>query len=350
VMDLRACRSVQCYEKIELRGEGTYGQVFMARERDTSHVYALKRVRMEKEKEGFPVTALRELTILKSLLHPNIVDLREVVVGTKQESVFLVFEFCEYDMAALLDSSSTPPFTEAEIKRLMLQLLDGVAYMHEHWVLHRDLKMSNLLYHQGTLKICDFGLAREFGTPLKPYTPKVVTLWYRAPEVLLGAKAYSSALDIWSCGCIFGELVANDPILPGRSEVDQLTLIYDLLGAPSEAIWPGYSSLPGLASLRLPNQPYNNIQQRFPGLSAAGRDFLNKMLTYDPDKRPTARKLLQHDCFLEQPLPKPPESMPHLSRDTVMAKPRKRKRDEEEGGVNPKPRKQDDDDRFGRVF
>jgi serine/threonine protein kinase len=209
------CRSVNCYDKIELRGEGTYGQVFMAREKETQQIMALKRMKMEKEQEGFPVTALRELTILKRMKHPNIVNMVEVVVGAKQESVFLVFEYCEHDLATLLDASPSPPFSEAEIKRLMVQLLEAIAFMHEQWVIHRDVKMSNLLYTKGTLKLCDFGLAREFGTPLRPYTPKVVTLWYRAPELLLGAKTYSSSIDMWACGAILGEWLGHAPLLPG---------------------------------------------------------------------------------------------------------------------------------------
>jgi serine/threonine protein kinase len=136
------------------------------------------------------VTALRELLILKRLKHPHIVDLVEIVVGNKLESVFLVFEYCQCDLAALIDSSSKPPFTEAEIKRLLIQLFDAVAFMHEHWVIHRDLKLSNLLYNKGCLKLCDFGLARDFGTPLRPYTPKVVTLC--VPPLIIKDKSHAA--------------------------------------------------------------------------------------------------------------------------------------------------------------
>ena len=253
----------------------------MARDKSTQKIMALKRVRMEKEKEGvspplryirirfglmhhltlnlamlqqFPITALRELTILKQLKHPHIVDLVEIVAGNKLESVFLVFEYCQHDLGALLDSSPTPPFQESDIKRLMLQLFDAVAFMHEHWIIHRDLKMSNLLYNKGCLKLCDFGLAREFGTPLKPYTPKVVTLWYRAPELLLGARTYSSAIDTWACGCIMGELLGHRPLMPGRNEAGQLELMFELLGTPNDVIWPG-SAHPPLPSCSPPQDP-----------------------------------------------------------------------------------------------
>ncbi|KAJ1496235.1 kinase-like domain-containing protein [Baffinella frigidus] len=304
------CRSVNCFEKQQLQGEGTYGQVFMALDKASQKVYALKKLRMEKEKEGFPITALRELTILKRMRHPHIVDMVEVVVGAKHESVFLVFEYCEHDLAALLDGSATPPFSEAEAKRILMQLLDAVAYMHEQWVIHRDIKMSNLLYSNGSLKLCDFGLARDFGTPLRPYTPKVVTLWYRAPELLLGAKTYSSAIDLWACGAIMGELLCHAPLLPGRNDTEQLKLTYDLLGAPNDAIWPGYSSLPNAAAMQTRAQPYNNLAQRFPDLSAEGRDMLNSMLTYDPDKRPTGRDALRYDYWKAFPLPKRADQMP----------------------------------------
>jgi len=292
------------------RGEGSYGEVFSAQEETTGHARALKRVRMEKEKEGFPLTALREIALLRRLRHPHIVSLIDVAVGPRPDRVFLVFEYCDHDLASLLDSSPSPPFSEGEVKRLLLQLLDAVAFMHEQWVLHRDIKMSNLLYSHGSLKLCDLGLAREFGTPLVPYTPKVVTLWYRAPELLLGAKTYSSAIDLWACGGIMGELLLHAPILPGRNEREQLLLTYELLGSPNETIWPGYSSLPHLALFSIPHQPYNNISQRFPSLSSAGRELLNSLLTYDPDKRPSAREAIKHDYFRERPIPKCVDAMP----------------------------------------
>lgn len=150
----------------------------------------------------------------------------------------------------------------------------------------------------------DFGLARWFGVPLKPMTPHVVTLWYRAPELLLQAPTQTTSVDMWAAGCILGELLGHKPLLPGRSEIQQLELIVDLLGTPSDAIWPGFSDLPALQNYTLKQQPYNNLKQRFPWLSAAGLRLLNFLFMYDPRKRATAEECLQSSYFKEPPLRK----------------------------------------------
>eukprot|EP00741_Cyanophora_paradoxa_P025593 tig00000383_g24697.t1 len=303
-------RSVSNFEKIHRIGEGTYGVVYKARDRTSGEIVALKKVRMDREKDGLPLTALREIKILKSLRHPNIVHLKEVAVGSKPDSMFLVFEYCEHDLAKLLDNIRTP-FSVSEVKCLILQILRGVAYLHDHWIIHRDLKLSNLLMNnQGEVKLADFGLARTFGLPLRPYTPKVVTLWYRAPELLLGDRNYSTAIDMWAVGCMFGELLNHTPMLPGKSEAQQLQLTFQLLGAPSEKIWPGLSELPGAKGMALPHQPYNNLAQKFRGHSALAVDLLNRMLTYDPRKRISAREALIHPYFAEKPVAKEPALMP----------------------------------------
>lgn len=166
------------------------------------------------------------MKLLQRLNHPNCVKLLDVVVGVKRSCVFLVFEYCEHDIANLIDTMKTP-FSVSEIKRIMIQILSAVRHLHDMYIIHRDLKMSNLLYNRfGLTKVADFGLAREFGQPPNPMTPKVVTLWYRAPEVLLGCDKYTTAIDLWACGCIFGELLLHEPLFPGRSEMEQLRLIY----------------------------------------------------------------------------------------------------------------------------
>lgn len=176
---LQGCRSVDEFERLNKIDEGTYGVVYRARDKKTGEVVALKKVKMEKEREGFPLTSLREINILLSLHHPSIVDVKEVVVGSSLDSIFMVMEYMEHDLKALMETMKQP-FSQSEVKCLMLQLLEGVQYLHDNWVLHRDLKTSNLLLNnQGELKICDFGLARQYGSPLKPYTHLVVTLWYR---------------------------------------------------------------------------------------------------------------------------------------------------------------------------
>ena len=176
---LQGCRSVDEFERLNKIDEGTYGVVYRARDKKSGEIVALKKVKMEKEREGFPMTSLREINILLSFHHPSIVDVKEVVVGSSLDSIFMVMEYMEHDLKALMETIKQP-YSQSEVKCLMLQLLEGVKYLHDNWVLHRDLKTSNLLLNnQGELKICDFGLARQYGSPLKTYTHMVVTLWYR---------------------------------------------------------------------------------------------------------------------------------------------------------------------------
>ncbi|KAF2986553.1 hypothetical protein EK904_012539 [Melospiza melodia maxima] len=178
-------------------------------------------------------------------------------------------------------------------------------------VSHRDLKVSNLLMtDKGCVKIADFGLARTYGMPPKPMTPKVVTLWYRAPELLLGMTTQTTSIDMWAAGCILAELLAHKPLLPGTSEIHQIDLIVQLLGTPNENIWPGFSKLPLATQYTLRKQPYNNLKHRFPWLSEAGLRLLNFLFMYDPKKRATAKDCLESSYFKEKPLPCEPELMP----------------------------------------
>lgn len=214
------CRSVDEFECINRIEEGTYGVVYRARDKRTNEFVALKRLKMEKEKEGFPITSLREVSTLLKAHHKNVVAIREVVVGHNMDKIYMVMEFVEHDLKALMERMPNP-FLIGEVKTLMKQLLSAVQYLHDNWIIHRDLKTSNLLLsHKGILKVGDFGLAREYGSPLRPYTPVVVTLWYRAPELLLGVKEYSTMIDIWSVGCIFAEFLTLKPLFPGKSEIE----------------------------------------------------------------------------------------------------------------------------------
>nr|XP_029118452.1 cyclin-dependent kinase G-2 isoform X2 [Elaeis guineensis] len=282
---LEGCRSVDEFERLNKIDEGTYGVVYRAKDKKTGEVVALKKVKMEKEREGFPLTSLREINILLSFHHPSIVDVKEVVVGSSLDSIFMVMEYMEHDLKGLMETMKQP-FSQSEVKCLMLQLLEGVKYLHDNWVLHRDLKTSNLLLNnRGELKICDFGLSRQYGSPLKPYTHLVVTLWYRAPELLLGAKEYSTAIDMWSLGCIMAELLAKEPLFNGKTEFDQLDKIFRTLGTPNEKIWPGFAKLPGV-KVNFVKQPHPAI-----GIIGCGRSshrhhflvvqlYLKLVLTY----------------------------------------------------------------------
>ncbi|KAM7332310.1 cyclin-dependent kinase 10 isoform X2 [Alexandromys fortis] len=307
---LGRCRSVKEFEKLNRIGEGTYGIVYRARDTHTDEIVALKKVRMDKEKDGIPISSLREITLLLRLRHPNIVELKEVVVGNHLESIFLVMGYCEQDLASLLENMPTP-FSEAQVKCIVLQVLRGLQYLHRNFIIHRDLKVSNLLMtDKGCVKTADFGLARAYGVPVKPMTPKVVTLWYRAPELLLGTTTQTTSIDMWAVGCILAELLAHKPLLPGTSEIHQIDLIVQLLGTPSENIWPGFSKLPLAGQYSLRKQPYNNLKHKFPWLSEAGLRLLNFLFMYDPKKRATAGDCLESSYFKEKPLPCEPELMP----------------------------------------
>nr|XP_026695142.1 cyclin-dependent kinase 11B isoform X2 [Ciona intestinalis] len=309
---IQGCRSVdefQCLNRIE---EGTYGVVYRAKDKKTDNVVALKRLKMEKEREGFPITSLREVCTLLKAHHPNCVRVQEIVVGSNVDKIYIVMDYVEHDLKSLMETMKQP-FLTGEVKTLMIQLLQGVHHLHDNWILHRDLKTSNLLLsHRGILKIGDFGLAREYGSPLKPYTPIVVTLWYRCPELLLGAKEYSTAVDMWSVGCIFAEFLNKKPLFPGKSETMQLNLIFKELGTPSEKIWPGYNDLPIVKKTTFVEYPYNTLRKRFGAtdISQKGFDLLNRFLTYSPERRISAYNALKHDWFLETPKPVEPSMFP----------------------------------------
>jgi cell division cycle 2-like protein len=205
------------------------------------------------------------------------------------------------------------PFLASEVKTLLQQLASGVAYLHDNWILHRDLKTSNLLLNnRGQLKIADFGMARYVGDPPPQLTQLVVTLWYRAPELLLGATRYGPAIDMWSVGCIFGELLTREPLLQGRNEADELAKIFELCGVPTEDTWPGFRRLPNARALRLPPSASSKtpgaggsaVRARFPLLTAAGAALLGSLLSLDPDRRPGAREMLAHEYFRQDPKPK----------------------------------------------
>ncbi|KAI3337055.1 Pkinase-domain-containing protein [Xylariaceae sp. AK1471] len=308
-------RSVENYDKLNDIEEGAYGWVARAKEIKTGKVVALKRLKIdsiESKETGLPETGLREIQILKDCSHKNIVKLREVAVGedtSRIENIFLVLEFVEHDLKGILEDMPEP-FLASEVKTLLLQLASGVAYLHDHWILHRDLKTSNLLLNnRGQLKIADFGMARYVGDPPPKLTQLVVTLWYRAPELLLGTKTYGAAIDMWSIGCIFGEILTREPLLPGKNEVDAMTKIFELCGIPTDESWPGFRRLPNARSLRLPskNAPAATgsvIRAKFPLLTAAGSALLSGLLSLDPDARPTAKEMLKHEYFRQDPKPK----------------------------------------------
>lgn len=300
---IQGCRSVEEFECLNRIEEGTYGVVYRARDKKINEIVALKRLKMEKERDGFPITSLREINTLMKAQHENIVTVREIVVGSNMDKIYLVMDYVEHDLKSLMEIMNGP-FSVGEVKCLLVQLLKAVRHLHDNWILHRDLKTSNLLLsHQGILKVGDFGLAREYGSPLKHYTEVVVTLWYRAPELLLGVKQYTCPIDLWSVGCIFAEFLLQRPLFPGKGEVDELNIIFRDLGTPTERIWPGVSQLPGMKKCVFTEYPYNQLRRRFTEkqISDLGFDLLNNFLTYCPEKRITADKALNHPYFNERP-------------------------------------------------
>jgi cyclin-dependent kinase len=285
------------YQRIDKIGEGTYGVVYKATDKATGEIVALKKIRLEAEDEGIPSTAIREISLLKELQHPNIVRLYDVVHTDRR--LTLVFEYLDQDLKKYLDICDGGLET-AILKSFLYQLLCGVAFCHTHRVLHRDLKPQNLLINrEGKLKLADFGLARAFGIPVRSYTHEVVTLWYRAPDVLMGSRTYSTPVDIWSIGCIFAEMATSRPLFAGTSESDQLKRIFKTLGSPIQQSYPGLVELPDYNRdpkiMQYP--PPRSFSDVVPGIDGTGRSLLEKMLAYDPLQRCSAADAMKHEYF-----------------------------------------------------
>lgn len=280
-------------------GEGTYGIVYLAEDLITQERVALKKIRLDTEDEGVPSTALREISLLKEVSkHPNVVTLREVL-HTPQK-LYLVFDFVDQDLKKYMDQHKLSPL---EVKRFLWQLIRGIAHCHSRRILHRDLKPQNLLIGQdGSLIIADFGLARAVGIPIRAYTHEVITLWYRAPEILLGSKVYSSPVDLWSIACIFAEMAMGEPLFRGDSEIDQIYRIFRTLGTPKNPIWAGVEQLPDY-NPAFPHFPARNLSQVVHELPEDGLDLLGQMLKYEPGSRITAKDALRHRYFAEFDLP-----------------------------------------------
>ena len=267
-----------------------------AKDKANDTIVALKKIRLEAEDEGVPSTAVREISLLKELQHENIVSLKDVV--HENNKLYLVFEYLEQDLKKYMEFVGSR-LDKLLVKSYMYQLLLGIAFCHSHRVLHRDLKPQNLLIdRQGILKLADFGLARAFGVPVRTFTHEVVTLWYRAPEILLGGRQYSTPVDIWSIACIFVEMITQLPLFPGDSEIDQLFRIFRQLGTPSESDWAGVTALADYKHTFPQWQPQPLSQVR--GLTdPLAIDLLEKMLLYEPSRRISAREALSHPYFDE---------------------------------------------------
>ncbi|KAL2014582.1 hypothetical protein VTN00DRAFT_2107 [Thermoascus crustaceus] len=287
------------FQQLEKLGEGTYATVFKGRNRQTGELVALKEIHLDSE-EGTPSTAIREISLMKELKHESIVSLYDVI--HTENKLMLVFEYMDKDLKRYMDTKGDRGQLDyVTIKSFMHQLLRGIAFCHENRVLHRDLKPQNLLINKkGQLKLGDFGLARAFGIPVNTFSNEVVTLWYRAPDVLLGSRTYNTSIDIWSAGCIMAEMYTGRPLFPGTTNEDQLQKIFRLMGTPSERSWPGISQFPEYK----PNfhvYATQDLRLILPQIDQLGLDLLNRMLQLRPEMRISAAEALRHPWFQDLP-------------------------------------------------
>ncbi|WOK95989.1 cyclin-dependent kinase D-1 isoform X1 [Canna indica] len=294
------------YLKREVLGEGTYGVVFKAIDTKTGQTVAIKKIRLGKYKEGVNFTALREIKLLKEIKDPNIIELIDAF--PHKGNLHLVFEFMESDLEAVIRDRNIV-LSPADIKSYLQMTLKGLACCHKKWVVHRDMKPNNLLIAaDGQLKLADFGLARTFGSPDRKLTHQVFARWYRAPELLYGAKQYGAGVDIWAAGCIFAELLLRRPFMQGTSDIDQLGKIFAAFGTPKPSQWPDMVYLPDYVEYQYVPAP--QLRTLFPMASDDTLDLLSKMFTYDPKARITAQQALEHRYFSSVPAPTKPSLLP----------------------------------------
>jgi len=356
---VKQCRDVADYEKIKQVGEGTFGKVYMARSKKGGPLVALKKLKVHSEGDGFPLCSVREIKILTALKHKNIVNLVEIVTNYDSQrraagsgspslvdddadddagdsSIYMVFEYLEFDLQGLMEAAkvdATLRISPQHVRCWVEQMLCGVEHMHRNRFLHRDLKGANILVgRDNRLKIADWGLARPMSEHLKNYTPGLFTLGFRPLDILLGSAAYDTAADMWSVGCIVGELLLRKPLFPvySPSEADQIQTIFEVCGSPKLSdtaagvaadptyrhdVWPGVVACPHWhLHAHLEPRP-RTLQARFGGnahevrgtramkvgklgVSVEALDLLEQLLTLDPARRVTAEKALTHGYFI----------------------------------------------------
>ncbi|KAI0071878.1 kinase-like protein [Panus rudis PR-1116 ss-1] len=319
------------YNILGFISSGTYGRVYKAQSKDSDgQIHAIKKFKPDKEGDvitytGISQSAIREIALNREIRHENVVALKEVILEDK--SIYMVFEYAEHDFLQVIHHHSQTlraSISLPVLKSLTYQLLNGLLYLHEAHIIHRDLKPANILItSSGVVKIGDLGLARLTYEPLQPLfagDKVVVTIWYRAPELLLGAKHYNKAVDIWAVGCVLAELASLRPIFKGEEakldtkknvpfQKDQLLKIFEVLGTPTEHDWPGVKDMPEYQNMRhMDRYPprlrdWCNQQSRRSIITHQGYEFLLQLFKYDPDQRLTAKEALLHKWFQEEPKP-----------------------------------------------
>jgi len=299
------------YEKIGFLGEGQFATVYKARDKETGVIVAVKKIKFGNRVEaadGINRTALREIKLLQEIKHIHIIGL--VDVFGHGSNISLVYDFMDTDLEEVIRDRENIVLTPSHIKSYMIMILEGMEYLHANWILHRDLKPNNLLIDEkGILKIGDFGLAKFYGSPTREMTHQVVTRWYRAPELLFGARIYSTGIDMWAVGCIFSELLRREPLLPGETDLNQLVKIFELFGTPNENNWPKVKTLPDYVDFKpVSAKPLKMI------FSAVNNDtiiVLDNMLQLCPSKRCTCTEALKLPYFSNYPGPTACEDLPH---------------------------------------
>lgn len=332
----REMNSLSSYDILQKLGQGTFGVVQKAQEKKTKRIVALKQLINHSAKEGFPITAMREITILKKLHHENVIEIIDMIyespkVLNNQDMLhhrgcfYTVCLYMSSDLVGLLKNPRVT-FTTPIIKGIMVQLLKGIQYVHEQKYLHRDIKAANILIdHHGVVKIADFGLARLYHGPVpavgqgpgggeRNYTALVVTRWYRPPEILLGERKYTTAVDLWGVGCVFGELFTHNPILVGKTDAHQAQLIFQLVGPPDLKTWPEAGTLSNKSAVSIGLTCKRTLEQQFAPIinDQLGVQFLSGLLTLDPYKRMNALDALDHPYLNSEPLPLRAHEMPQF--------------------------------------
>lgn len=307
-------RSSSIYERILQVGEGTYGKVYKAKNTLTNHIVALKRLRLQNERDGFPITSIREIKLLQSFNHPNVSSIKEIMIESSRV-IYMIFEYADNDLSGILLSKKIH-LNDSNRKHIFKQLLEGCQYLHDNCsVIHRDIKGSNILIdNSGQLRITDFGLARKFDPNSKTeliqgYTNRVITLWYRPPELLLGTTHYTTEVDMWGCGCLLLELFITSAIFQGTNEIETITNIFKLLGTPTTDNFPNLFQMPWffMVMSTLSEKYVDNFDSRFDDVIKNDEclKLARGLLNYDQKKRLTAKQALESPYFIQNPLPEP---------------------------------------------